>query len=82
MSDGFTLADFKAVIDKKVKDWNGTKMQEYLRPETLFGAKFESYLNGKEKGQDKPDYSKNEFNQMMHQEYDYDEIEKRLLSQW
>ena len=39
--------DLKAVIDKKVKEWKGTKMQAYLRPETLFNAtKFESYKNG------------------------------------
>lgn len=39
--------DLKAVIDKKVKEWKRTKMQAYLRPETLFNAtKFESYKNG------------------------------------
>ena len=39
--------DLKAVIDKKVKEWKGTQMQAYLRPETLFNAtKFESYKNG------------------------------------
>lgn len=44
--EGFTLDDFKAVIDKKCADWLGDeKMQRYLRPETLFGTKFESYLN-------------------------------------
>ena len=44
----YTVADFKAVIDKKVKEWKGTEMEKYLRPETLFGTKFESYLNQKE----------------------------------
>lgn len=39
--------DLKAVIDKQVKEWKKTKMQPYLRPETLFNAtKFESYKNG------------------------------------
>lgn len=43
--DGFTLDDFKAVIDAKVAQWgDDEKMAEYLRPETLFGTKFESYL--------------------------------------
>ena len=43
--DGFTLEDFKAVIDAKVAQWgDDEKMAEYLRPETLFGTKFESYL--------------------------------------
>lgn len=44
-NEGFTLDDFKEVIDKKCVEWYGTDMQKYLRPETLFGTKFESYLN-------------------------------------
>lgn len=44
--EGFTLEDFKRVIDWKVSQWLGDKdMDRYLRPETLFGTKFESYLN-------------------------------------
>jgi uncharacterized phage protein (TIGR02220 family) len=46
-ADGFTAADFKTVIDNKVAEWKGTEMAKYLRPETLFGTKFESYLNQK-----------------------------------
>ena len=46
-NEGFTLEDFKIVIDKKVEEWTGTNMEQYLRPETLFGTKFESYLNQK-----------------------------------
>ncbi|MDW8515083.1 conserved phage C-terminal domain-containing protein [Priestia flexa] len=46
--EGFTLDDFKKVIDNKVAEWlNDSKMSQYLRPETLFGTKFESYLNQK-----------------------------------
>lgn len=45
MKEGFTIEDFKMVIDKKVAEWMGTDMQKYLRPETLFGTKFEGYLN-------------------------------------
>lgn len=46
MNEGFTLEDFKTVIDKKCNDWlKDTKMSKYLRPETLFGTKFEGYLN-------------------------------------
>lgn len=46
LNEGFTLADFKAVIDVKCRDWlHDPKMNKYLRPETLFGSKFESYLN-------------------------------------
>lgn len=46
LAEGFNLEDFRNVIDKKCADWLGDKkMEEYLRPETLFGTKFESYLN-------------------------------------
>lgn len=45
INEQFTEEDFKRVIDKKVKQWKGTKMEEFLRPQTLFGSKFESYLN-------------------------------------
>lgn len=46
IKEGFGLQDFHTVIDKKVLLWkNNPKMQGYLRPETLFGTKFESYLN-------------------------------------
>lgn len=46
LKEGFTVDDFKAVIDKKFKQWgNDSKMSLYLRPQTLFSGKFESYLN-------------------------------------
>ena len=45
LEEGFTLDDFKSVIDKKCAEWIGTDFAQYLRPVTLFGAKFESYLN-------------------------------------
>ena len=45
LQEGFTVEDFKTVIDKKTADWVGTEWEKYLRPETLFGTKFESYLN-------------------------------------
>ncbi|HEM4003185.1 TPA: phage protein [Streptococcus suis] len=44
-NEGFRLDDFLHVIDTMVKDWSGTKYEKYLRPETLFGPKFEGYLN-------------------------------------
>lgn len=48
MRDGFTVADFKTVIDKKNQDeWFVTG--GYMRPETLFGTKFEGYLNERPK---------------------------------
>lgn len=45
-NEGFRLEDFKKVIDIKTAEWkNNPNMSKYLRPETLFGTKFESYLN-------------------------------------
>ncbi|MFS0904154.1 phage replisome organizer N-terminal domain-containing protein [Priestia aryabhattai] len=47
-NEGFTLEDFKKVIDNKTAEWlNDSNMSQYLRPVTLFGTKFESYLNQK-----------------------------------
>ncbi len=46
--DGFTIEDFKQVIDIKTAQWlTDSNMNQYLRPETLFGTKFEGYLNEK-----------------------------------
>lgn len=45
LNEKFTVDDFKTVIDKKAKEWLGTEMEKFLRPETLFGNKFEEYLN-------------------------------------
>ena len=47
LEEGYTVDDFKVVIDKKANEWKGTDMEKYLRPETLFGSKFENYLNQK-----------------------------------
>lgn len=47
LKEGYTVEDFKSVIDKKCAEWKNTEMEQYLRPETLFGTKFEGYLNAK-----------------------------------
>ena len=47
LSEGYTVDDFKIVIDKQCSKWKGTEYEQYLRPSTLFGTKFENYLNGK-----------------------------------
>ena len=45
-SEGYTLDDFKHVIDVKCSQWLGTEQEKYLRPETLFRpSHFESYVN-------------------------------------
>lgn len=62
LNEGYHLDDFKTVIDKKVAEWQGTDFEKYLRPETLFGSKFEGYFNQKiiEKKSSNPflDYAK------------------------
>lgn len=46
VTEGYTLDDFKKVIDIKCAEWLGdARMCKYLRPSTLFGTKFEAYLN-------------------------------------
>ena len=44
-----TLDDFKKVIDNKSSEWLGTEMAKYLQPSTLFGNKFDQYLNQQNK---------------------------------
>ena len=46
LKDGYSIDDFKKVIDNKCYQWLGTEQEQYLRPETLFRpSHFESYLN-------------------------------------
>lgn len=51
LAEGYTVDDFKRVIDVKCAEWlgvtarDGRDMTQYLCPETLFGSKFERYLN-------------------------------------
>lgn len=61
----YTVDELKKVVDNKVRDWKGTNMQQYLRPETLFRAtKFESYMNGLEVKQvQKRDYDERNYSQ-------------------
>lgn len=51
---GRTVDDARAVVRRKRDEWRGSeRMARLIRPETLFGEKFESYLN--EKGADHAD---------------------------
>ena len=51
LKEGFTVQDFKTVIDGRIKAWaKDPRMCEYIRPDTLFGSKFESYLNAEKVG--------------------------------
>lgn len=54
VNEGYALEDFYKVIENKVCTWkDDPKMDQYLRPATLFGTKFESYLNEKLKNPNK-----------------------------
>lgn len=49
-NEDYKLDDFKRVVDNKVADWtgktiNGQPAEKYLQPSTLFGTKFDNYLN-------------------------------------
>ena len=45
LKEGYTVQDFKYVIDVKVAEWQGTKMEMYIRPSTLFNSKMDNYVN-------------------------------------
>lgn len=45
LKEGHSVDDFKKVIETKATKWLNTQYQDYLRPQTLFGSKFEAYLN-------------------------------------
>ncbi|WP_071394807.1 conserved phage C-terminal domain-containing protein [Bacillus tuaregi] len=60
-NEGFRLEDFKRVIDLKAQEWlHDCVWNKYLRPETLFGPKFESYCN--QKSATKKIYCEGDFN--------------------
>lgn len=49
LKEGYTVDDFKTVIDKKCREWKGTKLEKYLTPKTLFATShFDTYLNSNE----------------------------------
>ena len=80
LSEGFTIDDFKTVIDKKCAEWLGTDMEKFLRPETLFGTKFESYLNAKQSKPNKAKSNNTRFNSFEQRQYDYSCLERELLN--
>ena len=72
LNDGFSVDDFKTVIDKKTAEWkDDKKMNQYLRPETLFGTKFEAYLN-----QQEVTGNKTTFNNFDQRDHDWDKIDE------
>lgn len=74
LNDGYTVKDFKKVIDNKTAEWKGTEQEQYLRPETLFApSHFESYLNQRVI-KAKP---KGTLSQEMTHDYDIHELSRR-----
>ena len=46
LNEGYSVSDFKRVIDIKVEDWlHDEHMSQFIRPKTLFSNKFDEYLN-------------------------------------
>ena len=75
MSEGFTVEDFKTVIDKKTLEWaQEANMCQYLRPVTLFSNKFESYLNQPSKN------TANEFANFEQRDWDWEKIDEILAN--
>lgn len=77
LDEGFTLQDFKTVIDKKVAEWKGTDYAKYLRPATLFGSKFEGYLNQ----QAGSSVRKNAFNNFQNSDTDWDAVADLIMEE-
>lgn len=78
-NEGFTDADFKTVIDKKCTEWlQGANMAQYLRPETLFGTKFEAYLNQPDTG---PIPRRNFGNKPVRRATDWGQVQQRIQQQ-
>lgn len=59
--EGYTVEDFRLVIDHMKEKWSGTEQADYLRPETLFGAKFEGYLQSAKSAEGKSSFDTDDF---------------------
>ena len=45
LNEGYTVSDLKHVIDVKYEEWHDTDMERHIVMGTLFGNKFDRYLN-------------------------------------
>jgi uncharacterized phage protein (TIGR02220 family) len=61
LNEGFTVKEFKQVIDIKCKQWLTNEYFKFLRPKTLFGTKFEGYLQEWIVFKKKEEYQRKEF---------------------
>lgn len=78
-NEGFTDIDFKSVIDKKCAEWlQDGNMVQYLRPETLFGTKFEAYLNQPDTG---PIPRRNFGNKSVRRATDWGQVQQQIQKQ-
>ena len=79
LAEGYAVDDFLTVIAKKSAEWkDDPKMAQYLRPETLFGTKFEGYLGQRSAGK-KP---ANAFHNFKQRETDYDALLMEEERRW
>lgn len=82
INEGYTVEDFKKVIEKKCKEWkDDSKMASFLRPSTLFApSHFDEYLNAPEGKvvQFSGENAKNQFNRFTQRtdDIDYDKLIK------
>jgi len=88
INEGYKLEDFKCVIDKKCKQWRNRKdMAHYLRPITLFGSKFDGYLNEivVEEAEQQRMPKRTKFQNYEPRKWDYDAMakaEERLIDEY
>jgi uncharacterized phage protein (TIGR02220 family) len=83
IAEGYSFQDCITVIDIKVQEWQGTEYEKYLRPSTIFGEKFDEYLNQKSQSPSSNN-SKNVkgiFSDRRQRNYDIASIERQLLGQ-
>lgn len=84
VSEGYTVEQMRSVIDKKCAEWScDGKMRSYLRPSTLFGDRFEEYLNAPEPAEVEEKRKSSEHvaslkKQLREKERDHNAILKRL----
>ena len=48
LKEGYTVDDLKRVIRRQCQEWLDTSNEENLRPDVLFGERFESYLGDRQ----------------------------------
>lgn len=78
LNDGYSLNDFIVVIDKKYAEWKGTEFEQYLCPETLFGTKFEKYLNQKIKTNKMPEWFNKDIEVVQASEEEIEKLQERM----